>query len=306
MKMYVCVWVGLCVGLCLGLCVGLRVGVCVSPCVCVCLCMFPCFNTCTRSKFGNHKGCTSETKLFNQRGIETHFGHVNRFNHCMFWTFRNRFFLLLLTCHVLIRTHAGLARRGNRTSFQNEIVSTDQFDLSLGWNHARLQWRIAMKYDPAVYPISFQEQKFWMYVCNMPFHMASTSKRNIQFFPPARSRFLILSVSLSSFLRPSFLPSFLPAFLPSLILPPRAKISVGSVGPQLRTQNFNGHCQVSLGTAGPQPWTLGLSGHLSRTSRWPINYRRQLRSILPKKNYHHHQQQQQCMLVINLPAITSR
>jgi hypothetical protein len=119
---------------------------------------------------------------------------------------------------------------------------------------------------------------------------------------------LILSVSLSSFLRPSFLPSFLPAFLPSLILPPRAKISVGSVGPQLRTQNFNGHCQVSLGTAGPQPWTLGLSGHLSRTSRWPINYRRQLRSILPKKNYHHHhhQQQQQCMLVINLPAITSR
>ena len=103
------------------------------------------------------------------------------------------------------------------------------------------------------------------------------------FFPPARSRFLIFSVSLPSFLRPSFLPSFLPAFLPSLILPPREKISVGSVGPQLRTQDFNGHCQVSLGTAGPQPWTLALSWHLSRTSRWPVNYGRQLRSILPKK-----------------------
>ena len=134
MKMYVCVCEWDCVWAYVWVCVWACVWACVCHRVCVrvCLCMFPCFNTCTRSKFGNHKGCTSETKLFNQRGIETHFGHVNRFNHCMFWTFRNRFFFLLLTCHVLIRTHAGLARRGNRTSFQNEIVSTDQFDLSLG------------------------------------------------------------------------------------------------------------------------------------------------------------------------------
>ena len=210
--MYVCVS-GIVCGPMSGFVCGPACGrVCVT--VCVCLCMFPCFNTCTRSKFGNHKGCTSETKLFNQRGIETHFGHVNRFNHCMFWTFRNRFFLLLLTCHVLIRTHAGLAGRGNRTSFQNEIVLTDQFDLSLGWNHAKLQWHIAMKYDPAVYPISFQEQKFWMYVCNMPFHMASTSKRNIQFFPPCQVTVFDL-LSVTSLLPPSFFPSLLPSCLPS-------------------------------------------------------------------------------------------
>jgi hypothetical protein len=94
MKMYVCVCEWVCVWAYVWVCVWACVWACVCHCVCVCLCMFPCFNTCTRSKFGNHKGCTSETKLFNQRGIETHFGHVNRFNHCMFWTFRNRFFFV--------------------------------------------------------------------------------------------------------------------------------------------------------------------------------------------------------------------